>query len=184
MCECHSLEHLPLQPLSLLLLEEHLWPMYCGLVPVKQNLPLAPVSIMPCFDPSTGNMNHHLWTGALNSGCTLDSSGELSEAYHYPSPTPDKLCQSQGWDQDQDISVFFHSSPGDFNVWPRSRLTEVNCPRVTFSSRLPEMLILCWEIWVGATAQVPSVWGKWECSSLSGLRLLGSNLCPGSSWPR
>ena len=53
---------LPLQPLGLLLLEECAWQMHCGLVPIKQNSPLAPVSVvMLWFEPDNGNI-YHLWT--------------------------------------------------------------------------------------------------------------------------
>lgn len=90
---------LPLQPLGLLLLEECAWQMHCGLVLIKQNSPLAPVSVvMLWFEPDNGNI-YHLWTGALNYGHILDSCGEFLLSYHFLSPTPNKLSQSWGWDQ-------------------------------------------------------------------------------------
>ena len=90
---------LPLQPLGPLLLEECAWQIPCGLVLIKQNSPLAPVSVvMLWFGPDNGNI-YHLWTGVLNYGHILDSRGEFLLSYHFPSPTPNKLSQPPGWDQ-------------------------------------------------------------------------------------
>ena len=111
---------LPLQPLGLLLLEECAWQMHCGLVPIKQNSPLAPVSVvMFWFEPDNGNI-YHLWTGALNYGHILDSRGEFLLSYHFLSPTrqiksicwvgPEHriFCAAKGCDSPRQTALLSH----------------------------------------------------------------------------
>lgn len=143
---------LPLQPLGLLLLEEHAWQVCCGLVPVKQNSPLAPVSVvMPLFEPDNGN-TYHLWIMAV-----WRLTWELLYTYCSPSLTPNKLSQCLGWDLN--VSIFLKAHQEIAICSQGLRLPEAKCPVSHFHVGSGGFTPLCCGTWKG----MGTLRGVWAC---------------------